>query len=645
MLIDDDACGSGVDNFDDRLVNALPINCVGATGCTLSFDGEFQDMAGWGEFWVNVFDGVTWTNVYYTTVDTPDFSCGNNFPAAIPIPMADNCPTVFLEFQYSDDDPGWGSGWAWGAMIDNIEIKGYSGVVPPTPSLWCEFDAWWDLELSASSAKPGDHGYLEINNNCVPDVGCEYHCDWQNVDLGLFNWWSGPVDHFEFQSKEHTGADGDGWVNIRVDLGPYIQPSDTFCLRFRFESDIEIAVNDDPYHFRGIKIRNFVIEDLIWVDDIVNPHTEDFEDFMSCCPDVDLSNWVLDNLHFGQYWDYIPEASATVPPIQNKWCTDYDNAYFPALTINDALVWETEIADAYEAYFTFTHEYDFKQYALGDLEYEAFGLVEISADGGDSWMVLGEYHGDSGGPVEETFNLNYYVGNDILIRFRAIGEGDNYWGCTEDGGKWCVYDLLVSGKKDTQAPNTEITMQGQLVDGWYSTPVQVTITATDVGAGMGDIHYILDGKETVVPGTQAKFTVSANGVHNIEFWGVDKTGNEETPHNIVPTFRIDSGSPPSVQITAPEPGLYLFGNKLLSLSKVFIIGAFTIEATASDAESGVYRVAFYLDGDLIAEDTEAPYSAYCAQKHMGAGTLKAVAEDLSFNSAEDTLDVTYYKFL
>jgi hypothetical protein len=272
------------------------------------------------------------------------------------------------------------------------------------------------------------------------------------------------------------------------------------------------------------------------------------------------------------------------------------------------------------------------------------GYLELSADGGETWHTLGVYDGDSGGPVEETFDLTYWAGSDILIRFRAVGDGD--YGCGLFGGYWCVWDLLISGKEDTAAPNTEINLQGQQAEsGWFKTSVKATITATDVGAGMGWIHYILDGQETVVEGDVATFTISANGEHNIEFWGVDKTGNEETPHNTVATFRIDSGSPPSVQITAPEPGLYLFGNKLLSLSKVFIIGAFNIEATAEDAESGVYKVAFYLDGDLIGESTEAPYGIYCAQKHMGAGTLKAVATDFSMNTAEDTLDVTYYKFL
>ena len=104
-------------------------------------------------------------------------------------------------------------------------------------------------------------------------------------------------------------------------------------------------------------------------------------------------------------------------------------------------------------------------------------------------------------------------------------------------------------------------------------------------------------------------------------------------------------SPPTVSLTAPEPGLYLFGIKLLPTSKIIIIGAFIVEATASDAESGIYRLQFYLDGELFAEDTEPPFSVYCAIKHMGAGIIKVVAEDFVHNAAEDTLEITYYNFL
>jgi len=109
------------------------------------------------------------------------------------------------------------------------------------------------------------------------------------------------------------------------------------------------------------------------------------------------------------------------------------------------------------------------------------------------------------------------------------------------------------------------------------------------------------------------------------------------------SFSIDA-SPPTVSLTAPEPGLYLFGNKLFDMSKPFIIGAFTAQATADDAQ-GVAVVKFMLNGDVVGEDTEAPYDAYIAVKNMGSATLKAVAEDGVGNSAEDSMEITYYKFL
>jgi hypothetical protein len=173
--------------------------------------------------------------------------------------------------------------------------------------------------------------------------------------------------------------------------------------------------------------------------------------------------------------------------------------------------------------------------------------------------------------------------------------------------------MVITGKQDSIAPVTTATMSGTMKEsGWYTTPVKITITATDIGAGMGDIHYILDGKETVVAGAKAEFTVSGNGVHNVEYWGVDKVGNVEA-HHTLQTFRIDSGAAPSVSITAPANGIYLFGKKIMSFSKPLIIGAFTAEATATDADSGVYRVTFYLDGNVVGEDTIAPFSCYIAQ--------------------------------
>jgi hypothetical protein len=452
--------------------------------------------------------------------------------------------------------------------IDDLMIYGDIVVTSTPPStLLMEFDYWCELDYGY------DFVYVEVANSPA-----EHYNDWDivaayNIDSYVYPW-----------------ADDDGWIIDEV--------VDLAATTFLLEEEIEVRlrlVSDGGWEFRGFIVDDMSIPDIGFSDTFDN-----------------MNNWCVEDYCLGDFWVY--------DDVAQEWCIN-----FPAADVVNALVWSTEIMDAYEAYLSFEY--------YGSLG-SSVAKGQISADGGTTWYTMHEFTGTVSGTYH--FDLTPWAGNSVLIRFIVEGAGN--------AGFFCVHDLLISGKEDSSAPVSTIQMSGSINAGWYTTPVQVTITATDTGSGVKEIHYILDGKETVVAGAKATFTVSANGAHNLEFWAVDNTGNVEARH-VVPEFRIDTGSPPTVSITGPEPGLYLFGNKLLSMSKVFIIGAFDITATASDAESGVYRVQFELDGDLIGEDTEAPFSVYCAEKHMGAGTITAIAEDFSGNTAEDTLDITYYKFL
>lgn len=556
------------------------------------------------------------------------------------------------------------------------------------------FDAWWDIEQGS------DFAFLEVADGEIGD-GEDKLCpgdqftDWVKVAT------------FTGESRFEPDADNDGWVRRTFNLGTLIdEESEYISLRFRM-------VSDNGVEFRGLKLDNMFIPGLISADGSYDPEIcgdINFTDKMD-----NMNNWQNEIMKYGTAWHEDGTCFYQLNDVGgDEWVA--------GIPYNDALVWPTEIRDAYYAQLTYGQcewdlaeeiitvsvppedvDYDVDLGAMGinldgdhmitfewdvpceyilifsdgkfqakiegdvgiyefmttevfdasDLKVEfvnvlgagdftvslsSIGYIEISGDGGDTWTTLAKLTGSGSDPYcyGNNWDLNAFIGKNILIRNR-------YWG--DVGGWWHICDMAIAGKIDSTAPQTEAQMSGQMADGWYSTPVEITITATDEGAGMGEIHYILDGSETVVSGDKAQFTVRENGVHNLEFWGVDKTGNEETPHNTIPPFRIDSGAPPTVEITGPEPGFYLFGNKLLSMSKVFIIGAFTAEATASDAESGIYTVQFLLDGDVVSESTEAPYSAYIAQKNMGAATIKVIAEDFSGNTAEDTLDITYYKFL
>jgi hypothetical protein len=299
------------------------------------------------------------------------------------------------------------------------------------------------------------------------------------------------------------------------------------------------------------------------------------------------------------------------------------------------MIWTTEIMDAYEAYLSFNW---WKNIASS----LPMVRVQVSDDGGASWYTICRFTTDSPVTADPAtgvyhYDLTPFIGHQLLIRVLVEGNGG--------AGQFCIWNLTITGKTDNIAPLSTATMSGTLKDtGWYTTAVKFTITATDAGAGMGTIYWTVDGVQGSAQGNTATFTVDGNGQHTVTYWAVDFVGNEELPHHSV-TFKIDKGVGPTVSITAPENGIYVMGKKLMSFKKPLIFGAFTAEANANDVDSGVYRVIFYLDGNVVGEDTTAPYTCYIAQKHMGAGTLKVVAEDFAQNTGEASKDITYYKFL
>jgi hypothetical protein len=295
--------------------------------------------------------------------------------------------------------------------------------------------------------------------------------------------------------------------------------------------------------------------------------------------------------------------------------------------VDNPLVWETSVPNAVAAELHFTHEFDL---AAGDYCY-----LEFSTDGGSSWVAPVRYTGTGSGDVE--IDMSSFTGDNVLIRWRVDTNASGF------SSFYRVKDMKIYADIDTEPPVTTATLSGTVIHGWYSTPVTFTASATDDYSGVAAIYYKIDGGSTLT--YTAPITISVNGEHFIEYWAVDNVGNEEM-HHITPTFKIDTGAAPTVSITAPGDGLYLFGNQLLGLSgRTIIIGGFTVEASASDSDSGIFRVQFALDGTTFGEDTTSPFSAYCGEKHTGAGTITVTAEDFTGNTASASKDITYFKFL
>ena len=158
---------------------------------------------------------------------------------------------------------------------------------------------------------------------------------------------------------------------------------------------------------------------------------------------------------------------------------------------------------------------------------------------------------------------------------------------------------------DRVKPTTYAILTGTAgQNGWFTSPVMVTLVAIDDRAGIQQTTYRLD-TGTWTPYT-APFEINADGTHILEYNSTDKAGNVEDTKTT--TVKIDRTAP---TIT-------------LSIEKIGV-KTWVITANVSDATSGVARVEFYVNNVSVHTDTIAPYNyTYTGPKSV---MVAAVAYD------------------
>jgi hypothetical protein len=327
----------------------------------------------------------------------------------------------------------------------------------------------------------------------------------------------------------------------------------------------------------------------------------------------------------------------------------FDSAYHNNL--DTALIWTLDIPTAFYGWFDLSIPYDTD---AGDNLY-----IDISTDGGVTWIAIDNWGGSAnddyyGGTLNLATVLYYdiqywgggpysladYMDNEqVKIRFRFVSDAQNlhsYAGVSLFNGP-CFY-----GMEDNNPPVTTAQMTGTWDEEchWYTSCVKIKLDATDDITGVAHTYYELDG-------VQYEYTqlvsICTDGTHTFCYWSVDNEGNVEEK-KCLPEFRIDLTGP-TVTITGPTPGLYIFGKKIMELKSgktIFLFNGIPVTATATADESPVDVVRFYLDDVLMAEDSTAPYSATLSAKHTGPATIKVTAVDGLGHEASDTLNIDNY---
>jgi hypothetical protein len=539
--------------------------------------------------------------------------------------------------------------------IDETDVEHMDLYVPEAESHWHITTSGYNQYLWDGDEGTGVYGadwdevcYLVSDDNSAHDES-PISMDWSDTTQVTLNFdeyidsQDGGFDFALIEVNPHVSEAGSQWyyhsryltgvvydwtaqsITMEMDdfyndyIGDYLDQvegsltfTDDMGVRLRFFSDSD-------YQYRGWLLDNIEIVYAGGDKYAENP-----------CDNMD--RFIADVPYPGDWWFEEPD------PVGTGWtegwtCLKRDVfAYYASMEIPQnvecALVWDASVTQTTSATLWFDYDYSL---VLG----EDRAYLEFSTNGGGLWITPVAFSGTAAGTYQ--YDMTSFVGGNVLIRWRIVTDDQSQY-----VPEWFhVENVLITGQVDLNPPVTTATLSGTMIHNYYSSAVIFKATATDDLSGVAATYYKLDG------GSQQTYSAQVSigtGTHYVEYWSVDNAGNIEV-HKFTPTFVVDAGTGPTVTITGPTTGLYLFGNKLIDMAKTIIIGAFTIEATASDVGSGVASVEFFLDGTSIGSDISSPYSILCSAKHMGAGTIKAVARDYADNQGEASLDITYFKFV
>ncbi len=161
----------------------------------------------------------------------------------------------------------------------------------------------------------------------------------------------------------------------------------------------------------------------------------------------------------------------------------------------------------------------------------------------------------------------------------------------------------------------------------------IAADATDADSGVARVEFYADGApigtDSAAPYAVTWDSSTASlGAHTIMAKAFDSAGNYAATAVVVYAVGADK-TPPTVTLTSPADG-------------ATVSGAVPVAATATDAETGVSRVEFSVDGAVTNTDSNAPYSwTWDASAVVpGPHTVTATAYDAAGNAGSSSAHVT-----
>jgi len=173
-----------------------------------------------------------------------------------------------------------------------------------------------------------------------------------------------------------------------------------------------------------------------------------------------------------------------------------------------------------------------------------------------------------------------WVASPALTTLATTSDHALTWRAVDNAGNVSAAQQTTV-QVDLTPPTTTATLDALPVNGWYTRPVTVTLTAVDVGAGVFQTQYRVNG-EAGWRSYSGPFPVNQTGSQTVVYQSTDRALNTETQHSL--TLPLDLAAPAlDVAVSHPPASGVWYGTLI------------TVTAQASDAQAGVAGIEYELD--------------------------------------------------